>query len=355
MLCGTTIGVPMIDPQRGDPRTDHAIAVMAARRFYLDGATKSEIATELGVSRFRVARLLESARRRGIVRIEIAPAPGIDVVIAHELAAAFGIRSAIVVRSVAGPPEFTRSQLGGIAASLVAEMIDASDVLGISWGRTLQAMVEQLPPLPGCTVVQLVGSVPSMDLDINALELIRRMTGRGAGSVYPLHVPLIVDTPEVAAGLRADPHAATTFRMFRLVTRAIVGIGAWTPGGSTLRPAVSESDAAAIDRAGAVADICSILLDAEGREVSAAGLPDRCLAIRAAELRAVPDVIAVSDGAAKVPAIRAALRSGLVHRLITTEETARLLLDGPEAPRRTGSSLTARDALTGHRTTEDPL
>jgi DNA-binding transcriptional regulator LsrR (DeoR family) len=225
----------VIDPGRGGPRTDLAITVMAARRYYLDGATKSEIATELGVSRFRVARLLEGARRRGIVRIEIAPAPGIDAVISHDLATAYGIRSAIVVQAVGGPPEFTRTQLGSAAAGLVAETVEASDVLGISWGRTLRAMVEQLPQLPACTVVQLVGSVPSMDLDMNALELVRRMTVRGAGSVFPLHVPLIVDTAETAARLRDDPHAAQTFRTFPQVTRAIVGIGAWSAGESTLR------------------------------------------------------------------------------------------------------------------------
>ena len=48
----------------------------------------------------------------------------------------------------------------------------------------------------------------------------------------------------------------------------------------------------------------------------------------------MPDVIAVSGGAAKVDAIRAALRSGLVHRLVTTEETARRLLDESNLARR---------------------
>ena len=43
--------------------------LIAARRYFLDRATKSEIATELGISRFRVARLLELARSRGPVRV----------------------------------------------------------------------------------------------------------------------------------------------------------------------------------------------------------------------------------------------------------------------------------------------
>jgi transposase len=39
-----------------------ALTVAIARRFYLEGKSKVEIAAELGVSRFKVARLLDAAR-----------------------------------------------------------------------------------------------------------------------------------------------------------------------------------------------------------------------------------------------------------------------------------------------------
>ena len=37
-------------------------ATRIARRFYLDGASKTEIAAETGLSRFQVARILEQAQ-----------------------------------------------------------------------------------------------------------------------------------------------------------------------------------------------------------------------------------------------------------------------------------------------------
>jgi DNA-binding transcriptional regulator LsrR (DeoR family) len=55
-------------------------------------------------------------------------------------------------------------------------------------------------------------------------------------------------------------------------------------------------------------------------------LPGRFIAISLEQLRAVPEVVAIAGGAAKAPAILAALRSGLIHRLITDEEAARVLL-----------------------------
>jgi DNA-binding transcriptional regulator LsrR (DeoR family) len=300
--------------------------VLACRRYYLDGASKSEIAVELGISRFKVARLLERALRDGIVRIDIDPLPELDLALADALARRHGIRGAVVVRTIAGPDELRLAQLGRAAAAVLADTLEPSDVLGISWGRTLHAMVEQLPRLPACSVVQLVGSVPTLDLDVNSLELVRRLAERATGPVYPLHAPLLVGRPEMVEALLGEPMAAKSAAMFGSLTRAVVGIGGWSPGASQIRAALTDADARAVDAAGGVADLCSIVIDADGREVHAAGLPERCIAIREAQLRRVPDVIAIAGGAAKVPAIRAALRSGLVHRLVTDEEAARLLV-----------------------------
>jgi DNA-binding transcriptional regulator LsrR (DeoR family) len=47
------------------------LAARVARQFYLEGVSKVDIADRLGISRFRVARLLGSAREAGKVRIEI--------------------------------------------------------------------------------------------------------------------------------------------------------------------------------------------------------------------------------------------------------------------------------------------
>jgi DNA-binding transcriptional regulator LsrR (DeoR family) len=301
--------------------------VVAARRFFLDGASKSEIAAELGVSRFKIARLLEAARREGIVHIEVVEPPDLDLELSAELAARHGLREALVVRVIDGPPESRREQLGRACAELLTERVETTDVLGISWGRTLHAMVAHLEGIARCAVVQIVGSVPTLELDVNSLELVRRVAECAGGPVYPLHVPLLVDSPEMADALSRDPHVHGTLQMFDRLTRAVVGIGAWREGESTIRAALPEDLARDLDRSGAVAEVCSIVLNADGREVLADGVPSRFIAIRHRQLRAVPDVVAVAGGEAKATAIRAAVRSGLIHRLITDAEVAQSLLD----------------------------
>jgi DNA-binding transcriptional regulator LsrR (DeoR family) len=72
-------------------------AASIARRFFIDGCSKSDIAGEFGVSRFKVARILEEARAAGIVRIEVRLPASLDASLARRLQVAFGLRHAIVV------------------------------------------------------------------------------------------------------------------------------------------------------------------------------------------------------------------------------------------------------------------
>ena len=52
------------------PRELLQLAAVASQ-YYLDGRSKVEIGQDLGLSRFKVARMLQEARERGIVQIQI--------------------------------------------------------------------------------------------------------------------------------------------------------------------------------------------------------------------------------------------------------------------------------------------
>ncbi len=303
----------------------HLLGALAARRFYLDGRTKKQIADEFGVSRFKVARILDQALRDGIVRIKVAEPPELDVELAEQVAQRFGLRQVLVLRPDDATGSTATHRLGQVCAQVLAERLGDGDVLGVSWGRTLHTLIDALPPLPAATVVQIVGSVPSADLNVNSLELVRRLGQSTHGAVFALHVPMVLDSPQLAASLRVDEHVAATVARYDDLTCAVVGIGAWRPGGSSLRSALTPDLVAELDACGAVADVCSTVVDADGNvvgdEVSA-----RCVAITSAQLCAVPDVIGVAGGEHKGAAIAAAARAGLVGRLITDTAAAVAML-----------------------------
>ncbi len=319
---------------------EHLIAALVARRFYLEGRSKSQIGDELGMSRFKVARILELAMRDGIVRIEVTVPPEVDLELSERVAQRFGLRQALVLKSPGddrevGDPDAMRRQLGRACAAMLSQQLSADDVLGVSWGRTLHALTEVVPRLPGASVVQLVGSVPTADLEINSLELLRRLGKSTGGKVHALHVPMVLDSPEMAAALRSVDYVARTLAMFADVTCALVGIGTWRPAGSlsgsdshgsTLRAALPEHLVRDLDARGAVADICSTVLDGAGAVVGGEDVPARCVAITTDQLRAVPDVVGLAGGADKAAAVVATVRAGLLHRLITDTSAAAAML-----------------------------
>jgi len=80
------------------------LTATAARRYYFDDASKSDIAAELGVSRFKVARLLDQARASGLVRIELDYRGEIDLELSVRLSSAYGRGTA---SSSTAPPTTT--------------------------------------------------------------------------------------------------------------------------------------------------------------------------------------------------------------------------------------------------------
>jgi DNA-binding transcriptional regulator LsrR (DeoR family) len=305
---------------------EHLVAALAARRFYLDGRTKKQIGDELGVSRFKVARLLDQALRDGIVKIEIDVPPAVDLDLSERLAGRFGLRQAVVVRAADGDPAAMRRQLARACAAVLSQRLSDDDVLGVSWGQTLHALADVLLPLPRATVVQMVGSIPAGDLHVNSLELLKRLGDRTGGTVHALHVPMIVDSPEIAASLRSADYVASTLAVFPAITCALVGVGAWRTDGSSVRAALPGALVAELDAAGAVADICSTVLDRSGAPVGGTAVAERSIAVTTDQLRAIPDVIGLAGGADKATAIAAAMQAGLLHRLITDTSAAQALL-----------------------------
>ena len=312
-----------------------AWAVAVARRHYVEGQSKTSIARATGMSRFKVARLIDHALEHGLVRVTVNSPVDLDVDLGEALVAAYPtIDQALVVRADPLLGSDPRPAVGRVGAQVLAELLRPEDVLGVAWGRTLEALVAELPSLPPCPVVQLAGAVASM-ASAGPQDLAPRISSATGGPCHPLYAPLVVADAKVADGLRREPALASTFALYERVTVAVVGVGAFRRSGSSLYQLLSPADRAAMRGAGVVADVAACLLDSGGQAIN--GLEPRMLAMQSSSLRKVRTVIAIAAGAAKAEAIRAALCSRLVSVLVTDVEAARSVL-GPRQERRGGRS-----------------
>src|SRR4051794_17965969 len=129
------------------------LTASVARRYYVDGRSKTEIADEFSLSRFKVARLIHAALASGLVRIEIGYPGVIDVELSGRLRDVFGLRHAVVTDVPDDDDASLRRHLGQAAADLLSEITEPGDVLGLAWARSVSAMTTALTRLAAVPVV----------------------------------------------------------------------------------------------------------------------------------------------------------------------------------------------------------
>lgn len=307
----------------GDLHQHDDLLIEVARRYHFQEQSKIDIARDLGISRFKTARLLTEARDRGAVRITLHRPRERWTGLAMRLKQAYGLQHVVTVNMHGASMKQLRAALGREGALLLQQYLTNEDVLGVGWGRTVKAIADQVSTLPKCNVVQLGGIAG--DPGENSIELVRILSSHSGGRAFPLYAPLVVPNEDTAKSLKGSPEISSTLDRFRDVSVAVVAVGSWEPPNSQLRMFCTRDDRAAMTAAGVKAEICGVLLDEDGNEVETP-LSPRILAMTSSQLRRVPTVIAVAGHTSKTEAIHAVLRGGFANMLVTDTQVARELL-----------------------------
>lgn len=115
-----------------------------ARLFYEKGCSKTDIAYKLRVSVTQIARLLEEARKQGVVRFTFSP-PRREAIAAQLREKFQCLKEAIVVSTESGYDLQTKT-LAKTAAEYFDQKVKAGALVGLSGGFTIFEMVKCLPP-----------------------------------------------------------------------------------------------------------------------------------------------------------------------------------------------------------------
>lgn len=304
---------------------DLLIATRVARRHYIDNRSKVQIAAELGLNRFKVARLLELARARGIVNITVAGPGSLELELSAQLLTRFGLRHAVVTNTTRGDDAHMRDQIGQVAADLLSEVSTPTDVIGIGWARVVLAMATRLHNIQASRIVQLTGALTRPDVEASAVEVVRSVAHVAKAACSVFYAPMIVSDVDTAQGLYRQTEVREAVARFATVTKAVVGVGGWNPPRSTLHDALTPAERDLMRQSGVHADLSGVLLGQDGDALETP-LSDRIIGITAPQLRRIPDVIGLAYGLDKVSAAHAAIRGGYLNGLVTHTEFAKQLL-----------------------------
>ena len=101
-------------------------------------------------------------------------------------------------------------------------------------------MRSHLTRLAPCEVVQLTGALSRPDVDESSIDLVRDVARISEGPAYFYYAPMFVPDAATARVMRTQPEVARAIARFEHVTKAVVGLGAWKAGLSTVADAVTE-------------------------------------------------------------------------------------------------------------------
>lgn len=307
---------------KGDGRFPLALAHTAATLYYLQDATQAEIAERLGTSRATVSRLLQEARDRGLVRIEVLPLPEEDPGdLADRLRDALGL-AAVHLTAPTSSAHLAEAVSPVLARVLAGVGLAEGDVLLVSSGRTVYDIAQrELPTLPRVVVAPMVGGQDEPEPWYQTNEIARRVAVGVGGTPRFLYAPAFPGRA-LRRSLVADAEFKRFANLWETGRCAVMGVGAPPLQRSSIPGFVPTDQAPLRDSVG---DVVSRFYDADGREIDYDG-SDRLIAIPLEVLRRVPDRIAVAYGTLKVPSVLAGARGGFFNHLVTDPATATALL-----------------------------
>ena len=308
-----------------------------AKAYYDDNLTQSQIGDLFGLSRIKVSRLLHQAREERVVQITVVSPEQPSGDLERNLEAKYGLKEVVVV----SPSDYEKTtvlrELGEAAAACLIRCLNGDEVVGVTWGSTLLAVVDALPDVakwPNMRVVQMLGGLGRPETEVHATDLTRRLAQAFGARPWSLPAPGIVSSKQLRDALLEDIQISETLALAAQADVALVGIGRPTSDSVLIRTGTILTMAQVDDfkARGAVGDIGLRFFDEQG-QVSDIEINDRLIGVTLDQIKKIPRVIGVAGTEYKYPAILAALRGQLIEVLVTDERIATRLLDEDMPPR----------------------
>ncbi len=295
--------------------------------YYEEHKTQEEISRLMGISRFKVSRLLRQAKKEGFISIVINDPLGEIGEAEIRLAKKYDLKESVIVKGNAllGKSELIR--IGETGAQYLLRTIGQLKVLAVAWGMTLRQVVNSIEKVEtrNLTVVQLsggIGFIGGTDTNMLTMMLSEKLSARP----LLLPAPLLVRDRSTQRTFMREKNIAETLDAAKTADMALLGVGLANKSGSLYKAGLLHGkDHAAALKAGAVGALCGRLYDIHGKRCKT-DWDDRVIGLTLDEIRRIRHKVGIAIGSQKIDAIKGALNGNLLDVLITDEQTARLLL-----------------------------
>lgn len=298
----------------------------------IGGLSVEEIGWRLGLPPERVRALLDQAPSEPVPPPDSAEGGRMIRSLSRRLRARYGL-DAVCLAPLAPGDDDPLPAIAAAAARYLTRLVQgrkAPAIIGLSHGRTIAAMVSQLPEmrLTNLRFVSLLGELTFAHTAYPHVVM-HQIARRLGAQAFPCPTALYAASAEEAADLLRQPMVRNAIEMARQAEVWVVGVGRGAPENQLHQSGMIDAeDLGEIVGLGAACEILGRFFDDGGRELPSA-LALRTLSPVAADFRA-RRVIGLAGGPDKVAPLAAALGGTLLRELITDSRTAVALLEEEE-------------------------
>ena len=303
------------------------LVVKVCKLYYEDNMNQKEISAILDVSRPQICRILNYAKENDIVNISINNPFNTEIDAEQALMKAYNLKDAFVTDVYGLSSEEKAQKFAAQCACQLKNYIPNNALVGVMSGKTIAAVASALHKLErdNLEFVPLVGGLGVKGNDWNANVIALTLAQKSNGRYNILNAPILVQSEESRRILLNEPSIAHVLEKGEKCDVALVGIGQISAKSTTYQSgAFCEEDIDDLIKAGAVASVCVSYLDKDGHCIQTP-LTGRSIGSQLFSNRKTK-VVAIATGNSKVESVKAALKSGYIHVLMTTLDLAKKLL-----------------------------
>ena len=308
---------------------DERLMVKICEMYYNQEINQKLIATELGLSRPTVSRILQNAKEQGIVKIIIDPLYGNNYVdIEKKLETCYGLKEVFIVDFKTDKRD-QKDELAKATASYLERLVKNDNIIGVSMGSSIGQIHRFVSKglSKNATFVPLIGGIGHLGMELHSNTIVEALAKAFGGEYYLLHAPAKVSGIQIKEELMKEPGINRVIKMCDGLDIAVVGIGVPNRGSAIMATGYYDEKDMEIMRGKNVAgDVCMQFFDITGNSEPFQA-DNIVIGIDIKKLRRVPHSIGVASGTEKANAIVGAINGGYINVLVTDIECAKKLLE----------------------------
>lgn len=314
-----------------DYKYDARLMVRCAKMHYEENMKQNEVAQRLGVSKATVSRIINYAKEQKIIEFTVNNPFSDEIVqLEKDIEDRYQMREVIIADISSDDEEKIKSAIAKEAAKYLMRVLNPGMKIGVSSGTTLAEIPKYIENAKtnDYTFVPMVGGngqyLPNIQTNNIALNFARKFKSEAK----MLHAPAMVEKLENKRILVEDPGIKSVLTLLGNLDIALMGIGSSTSHSTVKMVAefLSNEELDRIGEKGAVADVCNIFVDKDGRG-DAYESNDRVIGITLEKLRKIPLRVAVAGHVNKANAIKGILNTDLANVIVVDYKTARKLME----------------------------